>query len=101
MSWRLPIAAWVLCVASAGCDHVDNPSLEYFCSDSSHLTVTYFKAPGAGRAEVEVGDVTYELPRVMVASGARFSDGKNTWYETGGKAEFLLGASTIECVEVP
>jgi membrane-bound inhibitor of C-type lysozyme len=100
MDWRLLFSAVLLGVTAAGCDHPDTPTFEYLCADSRRLTVTYFKAPDAGRATIEADDVTYELPHVVSASGARFSDGKVTWWEHGGEAELLRDGAETECVEL-
>jgi membrane-bound inhibitor of C-type lysozyme len=101
MAWRILSAAVLIGATGAGCDHADNPKLEYFCSDSRNLTVTYFHAPAPGRARLVAGDETYELPHVTAASGARFSDGKVDWWEHGGKAELSRGGASTECVEIP
>jgi membrane-bound inhibitor of C-type lysozyme len=101
MDWRLLFAALLLGAMGTGCDHPDNPTFEYLCSDSRSVTVTYFKAPDAGRASVEIGDITYDLPHVISASGARFSDGKVTWWEHGGQAAFSRDGASTECVELP
>jgi membrane-bound inhibitor of C-type lysozyme len=101
MDRRLLFAALFLGATSAGCDHPDDPTLEYFCSDSRNLTVTYFSAPAPGHARLVADDETYELPHVTSASGARFSDGKVDWWEHGGKAELSRDGASAECVELP
>jgi membrane-bound inhibitor of C-type lysozyme len=103
MAWRILSAAVLIVAASAGCDHPD-PTMDYFCSDSRSLSVTYFNAPAPGRARLVAGDETYELPRSIGAKGedgARFSDGKIDWWEHGGKAEFSREGASTECVELP
>jgi membrane-bound inhibitor of C-type lysozyme len=65
------------------------------------VTVTYFKVPAPVHARLAVGDVTYDLPHVVSASGARFSEGKVTWWEHGGKAELSQDGTRADCVELP
>jgi membrane-bound inhibitor of C-type lysozyme len=101
MHSRPLFATLLLGTVSVGCDHPDKPTLEYFCEDLQRLTVTYFKAPEPGLARVVVGDVTYELPHIITPTGARFSDGKVTWWEHGGEAELTRGEASTECVELP
>ncbi len=101
MNPRLLLVALLIGVTAAACDHPDEPTFEYFCSDSRHVTVSYLKAPATGRATVEVGEVTYDLPQVVAASGARFSDGKVTWWEHGGQASLSREGANTECVELP
>ena len=101
MAWRILSAAVLIGATSAGCDHPDRPTLDYFCSDSRSLTVTYFDAPAPGRARVVAGDETYELPHVIAASGAHCTDGKIDWWEHGGKAELSRDGASTECVELP
>jgi len=101
MDWRLSFASLLTGIAVAGCDHPDSPTFEYLCSDSRHLTVTYFNAAHPGHARVVAGDITYELPHVKAASGARFSDGKVTWWEHGGLAELSRDGTNTECSELP
>jgi len=100
MDWRLLFAALLLGATVAGCDHPDTPTFEYLCADSHRVTVTYIRAPEPARATVETDDVTYELPHVVSASGARFSDGKVTWWEHGGEAELSRAGAETECVEL-
>jgi membrane-bound inhibitor of C-type lysozyme len=101
MDSRLLFAALLLGAATAGCDHPDNPTFEYACDDSRNLSVTYFKVPGPTHARLVIGDETHDLPHVVSASGARFSDGKITWWEHGGEAELSRGSVETECVELP
>ena len=101
MDRRILFAALLLGATGTGCDHPDNPTIGYVCSDSRSLTVTYFNAPAPGRARLVAGDETYELPHVTSASGARFTDGKIDWWEHGGKAEFSRDGASTECVELP
>ena len=101
MDSRPLFAALFIGTASASCDHPDNPTFEYLCDDSRNVTVTYFKIPGPAHARVAVGEESYELPHVVSASGARFSDGKITWWEHGGEAELTRGGAETECVELP
>lgn len=101
MDWRLLFAALFLGAAAASCDHPDNPTLEYQCSDSRSLRVTYFNESAPGRARLVTEEGTIELPHVITATGARFSDGKVVWWEHGGKAELTRDGATAECVELP
>jgi len=100
MNWRLVFTAILAGAASAGCDHPDNPTFEYACDDSRNATVTYYKVPAPAHVRVVIGEETFELPHVVSASGARFSDGKITWWEHGGEAELLRGTTETECVEL-
>jgi membrane-bound inhibitor of C-type lysozyme len=101
MDRRILFAALLLGATGTGCDHPDDPSIDYFCSDYRSLTVTYFSAPAPGRARLDFSDDTYELPHVIAASGARFSDGKIVWWEHGGKAELSQKGTSTDCIELP
>jgi membrane-bound inhibitor of C-type lysozyme len=76
-----------------------NPTVNYRCADGRQVSVTYVGDPESGSATIVVGGKTYELPRVVSASGARFSAGKATWWNKGREATLELNGPATQCTE--
>ncbi len=98
---RLPmmILAATLLTLTSGCSGggPQERRVEYECGES-RLTVTF----RGDTAEVSSGGRTFTLPIAISASGARFSDGANTYWEHQGKALFELpDTSYQECTPIP
>lgn len=64
----------------------------YYCSNGATVLVRFPWGPN--HAEVSFQGITYGLPRVSSASGARFSDGRVTW-DTRGNEGTLIGEGTV------
>jgi membrane-bound inhibitor of C-type lysozyme len=78
---------------------LSNATVNYFCADGRRLAVTYVSDLEPGSARVAVGGNTYVLPQVVSASGARYSDGKITWWNKGREGTLELGGPATQCAE--
>lgn len=78
---------------------LSNATVSYFCADGRRLTVTYVNDLEPGSARVVVAGNTYVLPQVVSGSGARYSDGKVTWWNLGREGTLELGAPATQCAE--
>lgn len=80
------LALPLVLVALAGCagGAADTtPALAYACEDGRTLIAAY---PTPGTATVVIGDETHELRAEAAASGARFGDGRTTFWSRGTEA---------------
>jgi membrane-bound inhibitor of C-type lysozyme len=78
---------------------LSNATVSYFCADGRRMAVTYVNDLDPGSARVVVAGNTYVLPQVMSGSGARYSDGKITWWNKGREGTLELGAPATQCAE--
>jgi membrane-bound inhibitor of C-type lysozyme len=78
---------------------LSNATVNYFCADGRRLVVTYINDLDPVSASVVVAGNTYVLPQVVAASGARYSDGKVTWWNKGREGTLELGAPATQCTE--
>jgi membrane-bound inhibitor of C-type lysozyme len=69
--------------------------IRYLCADGSSATATYDNAVQP-KVTIVAGSAMYHLNSVPSASGAKYSDGKVSWWTRGSEAYFELnGVSTI------
>jgi membrane-bound inhibitor of C-type lysozyme len=78
---------------------VTNATVNYFCADGRRLAVTYVNDLEPGSVQIVVAGNSYVLPHVMSGSGARYSDGKITWWNKGREGSLELGAPATQCSE--
>jgi membrane-bound inhibitor of C-type lysozyme len=78
---------------------LSNATVSYFCADGRRLAVTYVNDLEPGSARVVVAGNAYVLPQVVSGSGARYSDGKITWWNKGREGTLELGAPATQCSE--
>jgi membrane-bound inhibitor of C-type lysozyme len=71
----------------------------YFCADGKRLAVTYVNSPDPGSATVVVAGNTYVLPHLMSGDGARYSDGKTTWWNKGREGTLEMNGAVTQCRE--
>jgi membrane-bound inhibitor of C-type lysozyme len=74
-------------------------TVNYRCGDGRLLAVTYGSGPDPASAKVVVDGKTYELPRVVSASGARYSAGKVAWWSKGSEGTLELNGPATQCAE--
>lgn len=67
-----------------------------FACDDLALAATFH----GDRVELELPNRTLTLPQVIAASGARYSDGSNTFWNKGNEATFEFEGRTQSCREV-
>jgi membrane-bound inhibitor of C-type lysozyme len=76
-----------------------NPTVNYRCTDGRLVAVTYVNEPDPVSATLVVAGKSYELPHVVSASGARYSNGKITWWNKGSEASLELNGPLTLCAE--
>ena len=72
------------------------PIAARFACDEVAVAATFY----ADRAELQLPGRTLTLPQVAAASGARYSDNLNTFWNKGNEATFELEGRTQSCREV-
>ena len=81
----------ISCLVLAGCQPAeqhtkpaDSPVISYQCENNVSITVHYINTDNqAPRVNVRLQNNQYELPLAPSGSGARYSDGKYTWWNKG------------------
>lgn len=64
---------------------------EYTCENGKKLNVAYFTTrENVRRARIKFEGVIYDLKSVVSASGAKYSDGKYTWWTKGSSGFFEI-----------
>lgn len=87
-------ASFILTIAQS------NPVVNYRCADGQRVTVTYTSDPDPGMAQVTVAGKTYELRRVVAASGARFSANDVIWATKGREGTLEVDGPPTQCTEI-
>ena len=72
--------------------------VRYKCEDGSTLTATYAQGQPGG-ATVVAGSSTHQLPQVVSASGAKYSNGVATWWTKSKGGTFELNGVSTKCTE--
>ena len=100
MRWVLVLGVTALACAGAVASEPGVEHYEYECFDGTKVSVEVLD--GGDLIVLRVGDDVYELPRVEAASGAKYSDGKVTFWSKAGGAIIEVGDEVIQggCVLV-
>jgi putative lipoprotein len=75
-------------------------TLNYACKDDVLVAVQYVNdVANINVADPNYGNQSYELPRVTLASGAKFSNGVTTWFVQGEEANLFEEAEEVQHAE--
>jgi membrane-bound inhibitor of C-type lysozyme len=93
-----PIAALVIGTLAALLVPPARPSarISYRCDDGSGIVATFI-AGDPGSASVERAGHTSNLPQVVAASGAHYTNGKVTFSIKANEATLTLPGTTLHC----
>jgi membrane-bound inhibitor of C-type lysozyme len=86
------------CVAQAVSE--TPPVLRYLCKDDVSVNVHYVNdVAHISVTDPTYGDQSYELPKVVSASGAKFSNGMTTWFVKGESANLFEETEEVQHAE--
>jgi membrane-bound inhibitor of C-type lysozyme len=72
--------------------------VHYKCADGGSVTAKYIQGDPP-TAKVVAGSTTYYMTLEPAGGGAKYSDGKATWWTKGNEGTFELGGVSTVCTQ--
>lgn len=72
--------------------------MTYRCDDNSRLVVTIVKGDPPEMVDLRMGDLRWQLARVVSASGTKYAGGPVTFWTKGKEAQFVLEGQSVRCL---